>query len=52
MAKTANKERMKENRDIMHFSLAEEEMMQLDSLTSEQDIRKREELELQRRDGV
>ena len=52
VAKTANKERMKENRDIMHFSLAEEEMMQLDSLTSEQDIRKREELELQRRDGV
>jgi diketogulonate reductase-like aldo/keto reductase len=52
VAKTANAERMEENRDILHFSLTEEEMMQLDSLTSEEDIRKREELELQQRDGV
>ena len=52
VAKTANADRMNENRHILHFSLTDEEMTQLDSLTSEEDIRTREELEIQRRRGV
>ena len=52
VAKTSQADRMRENRDILKFSLSEEEMTQLDSLTSPEDIRQREDLELQRRNGV
>jgi diketogulonate reductase-like aldo/keto reductase len=52
VAKTARTERMKENRDILQFSLTEKEMKQLDSLTSEETVLQREALELQRREGV
>jgi diketogulonate reductase-like aldo/keto reductase len=52
VAKTSSAERMKANRGIMQFTLTSEEMAQLDSLTSEEDIRKREELEILRRNGV
>jgi diketogulonate reductase-like aldo/keto reductase len=52
VAKTANKQRMKENRSILGFSLSEDEMAQLDSLTDEEAIRQREELEIQRRQGT
>jgi len=43
--KTSNPSRMCENRSIMEFSLDAEEMALLDSLTTEKDIKKREELE-------
>lgn len=52
VTKTGNVERMKENRDILTFHLSPGEMDQLDSLTSKEDIRKREALEIQRRNGV
>lgn len=48
-AKTSNPLRMQENRDILSFSLTDHEMGLLDSLTTEEDIRKREELEDGRR---
>jgi diketogulonate reductase-like aldo/keto reductase len=52
VAKTCNSQRMQENRSIFHFSLSDNELALLDSLTTEQDIKNREELELQRRKGL
>eukprot|EP00980_Cylindrotheca_fusiformis_P025533 scaffold14008_cov124-Cylindrotheca_fusiformis.AAC.1 len=52
VVKTSQTQRMKENRDVLSFSLTEEEMISLDSLTSEKDISDREELESQRRTGI
>jgi diketogulonate reductase-like aldo/keto reductase len=50
--KTSQKQRMTENRNTTTFSLTNEEMKALDSLTSEKDIADREALEIQRRNGV
>lgn len=47
VAKTSS--RMKENRDITDFSLTEDEMQQLDALTTPEYIREREDHELMRR---
>jgi diketogulonate reductase-like aldo/keto reductase len=49
LTKTSNAKRMKENRDILQFSLSPEEMAQLDTLTSDEDIRQRQVLEEQRK---
>ena len=42
VAKTATASRMNENRDILDFSLTDDEMMQLDTLTTSECIRERE----------
>jgi diketogulonate reductase-like aldo/keto reductase len=52
VVKTSQSHRMKENRDVLNFSLTEEELNALDSLTSEKDISDREEIEIQRRNGI
>lgn len=52
VAKTSCASRMKENRAALAISLSDEEVAQLDSLTSEETIRSRERLELERRSGV
>lgn len=49
VAKTSNSNRMKENRDILHFTLNEEEMAMLDAITTEKDAREREMLEKERK---
>jgi diketogulonate reductase-like aldo/keto reductase len=50
LSKTSKLDRMKENFDVVRkFHLSTDEMNQLDSLTKENDIRTREELELQRK---
>ena len=49
VAKTSNFDRMVENRDILHFSLGQDEMAQLDSITSEKDVSDREMLEKERK---
>ena len=49
LGKTSNILRMKENRNIFSFCLSNKEMKQLDSITTENDIRIREELEVQRK---
>jgi diketogulonate reductase-like aldo/keto reductase len=51
-AKTSNALRMQENRDVFRFSLTDHEMGLLDSLTTQEDIRTREELEDGRRKGM
>ena len=52
VSKTSNKSRMQENRKILQFALKESETSMLDSLTTEEDIRRRERLEIERRNGV
>lgn len=52
VAKTSRLQRMQENRDIDGFVLNNSEMQLLDSLTSEEDITKREALEVERRKGM
>ena len=52
VAKTSSPARMAENRAAVAVSLAEEELKQLDSLTSAEDVLAREELELQRKNGI
>lgn len=52
IVKTSQKQRMTENRDIVNFSLSDNEIEALDLLTSAKDIADREALELQRRNGV
>jgi diketogulonate reductase-like aldo/keto reductase len=49
LTKASNAKRMKENRDILQFSLSPGEMAQLDTLTSDEDIRQRQVLEEQRK---
>jgi len=49
VCKSANPERMAENRAIFHFSLSEEEVRVLDGLTSDEDVSKREQLEMERK---
>ena len=49
VAKTSNFDRMVENRDILHFSLGQDEMAQLDSITTEKDVSDRETLEKERK---
>ena len=52
ISKTSNPDRMVENRNVVSFSLNEQDVMNLDSLTSEEQVVAREELEIQRRDGI
>lgn len=52
VAKTSRIERMSENRSLLDFTLTDEEMNELNSMTSEEHIRAREELELQRKNDV
>jgi diketogulonate reductase-like aldo/keto reductase len=52
ICKTSNPDRMVENRNVMSFSLTEHDVMQLDSLTSKEQVAAREELEIQRREGI
>jgi diketogulonate reductase-like aldo/keto reductase len=52
VVKTSQSLRMKENREVLNFSLTEEEVNALDSLTSEKDISDRETIEIQRRNGI
>ena len=40
---------MKENRDILHFTLSDDEMAMLDAITTEKDVREREMLEKERK---
>jgi len=49
VTKTARESRMKENRDILNFSLSESDIAALDALTTREDITKREELEVERK---
>lgn len=42
VAKTSTSSRMKENRDVLGFSLTEDEMMQLDALTTPECVQERE----------
>ena len=49
MAKTSNLGRMVENRDILRFSLDQEEMEELDAITTEKDVNEREMLEKERK---
>ena len=49
VAKTAKRRRMKENRDILHFVLSEDDMTTLNGLTSAEDVVKREKLEKERK---
>lgn len=52
IAKTSTAQRMRENRDVLHFVLSENEMSALDSLTTDKDIKARETLEIQRKNGI
>uniref|UniRef100_A0A7S4WCK1 NADP-dependent oxidoreductase domain-containing protein n=2 Tax=Ditylum brightwellii TaxID=49249 RepID=A0A7S4WCK1_9STRA len=47
VAKTATPSRMRENRSILDYYLEDEDMIILDSLTSKEDVKKRDERELQ-----
>ena len=49
ICKTSRSDRMSENRSIHHFSLDDEDMALLDAMTSEDDIRARNELEATRK---
>jgi len=49
VAKTSNFGRMVENRDILHFSLGQEEMAELDAITTEKAVSEREKLEKERK---
>ena len=49
VAKTSNFARMVENRDLLGFSLGQEEMSKLDSITTDEDVREREMLEKERK---
>jgi diketogulonate reductase-like aldo/keto reductase len=51
LAKTSNPRRMTENRSILGFDLTEDEMQQLDGLTSPDDIQSRTNLEEERKRG-
>jgi hypothetical protein len=43
---------MVENRSVLSFALTEEDILKLDSLTSQEELAAREQLEIQRRDGI
>lgn len=49
VTKTATSSRMIENRDVLQFTLSDEEMAMLDRLTSADDVEKREQLEIERK---
>jgi methylglyoxal/glyoxal reductase len=49
ICKTSSSDRMRENRSVYHFSLDEAAMSLLDSLTAEEDVRQRTELESTRK---
>ena len=49
VSKTCDEGRMRENRALFGFSLSDEEMRSLDSLTTEDDIDKRAKLEIERK---
>ncbi len=49
VAKTSNFGRMVENRDILRFSLGQEEMAKLDAITTEKAVSEREKLEKERK---
>lgn len=49
VTKTATASRMVENRDVLQFTLSDEEMTLLDGLTTAEDVEKRDQLELQRK---
>jgi len=52
ISKTSSPKRMVENRNIQNFCLKDQDIDKLDSLTSQEDIIAREELEIQRRNGI
>lgn len=52
VAKTSNFSRMVENRDILRFSLDQEEMEELDAITTEKDVNEREMLEKERKTQI
>lgn len=52
LTKTSRLERMKENREVLNFTLTEEDMVELDGLTSDDAIKAREELEVERKSSV
>jgi diketogulonate reductase-like aldo/keto reductase len=52
LSKTSNPQRMAENRGALALDLTEEDIEKLDALTSEEEIRAREELEIVRRNGI
>ena len=52
IVKTSKLQRMKENRNVLHFTLSKDEINALDSLTSSTDIAARVALEMQRRNGI
>jgi diketogulonate reductase-like aldo/keto reductase len=52
VSKTVSEERMVENRSVLSFALTEEDILKLDSLTSQEELAAREQLEIQRRDGI
>ena len=43
---------MKENRSVLHFALSDDDVALLDSLTTEEDVRAREELEVVRKKSM
>jgi diketogulonate reductase-like aldo/keto reductase len=52
VSKTSNPQRMAENRGVLDLRLLEEDIAKLDALTSEEEIRAREYLEIERRNGI
>jgi diketogulonate reductase-like aldo/keto reductase len=52
LTKTSSLDRMRENRSIDGFTLLPQEMAALDALTTQDSIRERQELEIQRKNGV
>ena len=52
VSKTGLAERMYENRDVLWFTLSEAEMKQLDSMTTEEAVITREELEQTRKQSM
>ena len=49
VTKTATPSRMLENRDVFSFSMDDDEIKRLDSLTTSDDVAKREQLEVERK---
>lgn len=50
--KTSERRHMDENRDILNFTIADDDMAELDSLTTEQDIKNRAEIENSRKTSI
>jgi len=52
VAKTSSRERMRENRSVLHFALSDGDIAVLDAITTDEDIRAREELEVTRKKSL